>query len=186
MDQFEVDTINQRLKDNYGRDVATGLPNFRVAWSEYTEKRYGVYARFNEEGTYLRTEECISEEPKYIGVCSEKWVLEELKSTKGNPYIEMISPYSYEPVWVFGAANSNPNPIWRAVELLVKIKLSRDPNNTVKTASDALLTEEKRIQKEKERDKAFIQNESPYLAGQLHDGDAVVVPHNFVSKRQEE
>jgi hypothetical protein len=175
----DIKQINRNLEEQYGRDVALNLPNFRVVWSNYTEKRYGEFARFSDEGVYLRTEAGVFEEPKYLGVCSDKWVLEELKSTKGNPYLEMVVPYSYEPVWVFGSGKSNPQPIWRAVQILMLARLHGDPNNKIKTASDVADEDAKKLAREKADCKVILQDTSPYLPGQLHDGGAVTVPHNY-------
>lgn len=180
----DIKQINRKLTEEYGKDIALNLPKFRIAWSEYTEKRYGKFARFTEEGIFLREEEGVYEEPKYLGYCENKWILEELKSTKGNPYLELVVPYSYEPIWTFGAANSNPYPVWRAVQLLLLARLHRDPNKQVKTPSDVIAAEAQRMAREKAVCKDIIKNESPYLAGQLIDGEAVTVPHNY-EKRQD-
>jgi hypothetical protein len=175
----DIKLINQRLIDLYGKDVILNLPKFRVVWSEYTEKRYGQFARFTEEGIYLRTESGVFEEPKYQGLCTEKWVLEELCPTNGNPYLQMVTPYSYEPVWVFGAANSNPIPLWRAVKLLVEIRLKGDPNNQLKAPSDYLKADNDRMAAEKSRNKDILKDESPLIPSQIHDGEGIVVPTNY-------
>jgi hypothetical protein len=175
----DIRLINERLEDIYGKNVELNLPKFRIVWSEYTEKRFGQFVRFSEEGIFLHTEEGVFEEPKYVGFCSEKWVLEELKDTIGNPYLQDIVKYSYEPVWVFGSANSNPNPIWRAVNLLVQIRLKGDPNKPIiRNKDDVDKLEAKQYAAEKARAKDILKNERPNFAGNaasVVDGDAVVI-----------
>jgi hypothetical protein len=172
-----VDWINRQLIEAYGTDIGLGKPNFRLAWStSQLEKRYGEFEVFSEAGIYLRTEKCVSEVPKYPE-WPDKWVLERLLSTAGNPYLEMVTKFSYEPVWIFGAANSESQPIWRAVDLLIKELLYK--KRKYLTRADYEEAEAKRMALEKERCKEIIQDESPWLPGLLKSGSAIVVPANY-------
>lgn len=168
--------INRRLIDKYGRDVVTNEPKFRVVWSTtQLEKRYGEFEIFTEGGIYLRTEKGVSEEPKYLPEFPDMWVLEQIMDTAGNPYLEMVVKFSYEPLWIFGAANSDKTPIWRAVDLLVRNRLHGDPNLVHLSPADLLRIEELKLQKEKEKIKDFLNDETTDISFALKHGTAVTV-----------
>lgn len=178
-----VEEINNRLVDVYGRDINNGLPKFRIVWStDQREKRYGEFEVWDGD-RYLRTEKGVSEVQKY-GEFPNMWVLERLEPTVGNPYVEMVTNYSYEPKWIFGATHSDHKPIWKAVDLLVKGIIYGDPNRVVMTPGDIIRAEAKQKADEKEKCLTIIKNESPYLPGALHAGSAVTVPSNY--KRAED
>lgn len=174
--------LNRQLINEYGRDISNNLPKFRIVWtSTQKEKRYEEFAVFDESGNhYLRTETGVHEVDKYGPTQQDMWVLERLLPTAGNPYLEMVTKYSYEPVWIFGIGKSDRNPVWRAVKLLCNNALNGgDPNRVNKSPRDLEREEEQRMAKEKELFKTILQDDSPYLAGCIRDGQAVVVPHNY-------
>lgn len=188
-----VELINKKLLDYYGRgitmyanrifsidkysilgtDSSVDLPKFRIVWSTgLTEKRYGEYEIFSESGdVYLRTEKCVEEVEKYP-MWPDKYVLEHLLPADGNPYLEKAGiKYSYDPRWVFGNARSNPVPIWKYVQILCDHIL----NNVreIESPNDIIRKEQAAIEKEKKLFKTMLQNESPYLAGMLHNADGI-------------
>lgn len=184
--------INQRLKDTYGcgvtiynrpfelsnnssigTDSGIDKPKFRLIWStNQTEVRYGEYEIYSESGDiFLRKESKVEEVEKYP-LWPDKWILEQLMSTEGNPYLEKAGhKYSYEPRWVFGNANSDPIPVWKYVKLLCDQCLLM--NRVVKSPSDIEEEELQAKAKEKELFKEMLQDESPYLAGMLHNADGI-------------
>ena len=168
--------INRKLLDKYGRDTVLNQPRFRVVWStSQIEKRYGEFEIFSEGGIFLRTERGVSEVRKYEEY-PDMWVLEQLQPTAGNPYLEHIVKFSYEPLWVFGAANSNRDPIWKAVDLLVRNRLHGDPNKINMSPADLERQEEEKLRKEKEHIKEVLQDDVTDLAFSLKHGLAVTVP----------
>jgi len=175
-----IEDINEKLIEKYGKNIDSDLPRFRVVWStDQIEKRYGEFEVFSEAGIFLRSEKGIEEVKKYGELCHDKWVLEQLFPTVGNPYLEKVTKYSYEPVWVFGAANSNPTPIWRAVDYLVRIVLHGDPNAVVKSPADLAREEAEAIEREKIRALDILNNDVPDLAFSLKHGTAVTVPTSY-------
>lgn len=170
-----IEDINKRLVERFGKSVSLDNPKYRVInTAGLTELRYGTFEDYAGD-TYLRTVTEVREVPKYP-FYENHWVLEALQGNDNNT--ELVTKISYEPIWVFGAANSDPNPIWKAVELLVHTHLFARSKNTL-TLKDIDAAELRQYIKEKALFKDILQNDSPYIAGAIHDGAAVVVPHNY-------
>lgn len=172
--------INKKLIEEYGKDVSLNLPNYRIVFStSQREKRYGTFNDYSESGyIYLRTVTETREVPKY-NEYPDLWILETIQANLANP--ELHEKWSYEPLWVFGANNSERQPVWRAVELIVKShKIIRKMHVVTKAEEVYELNEQ--LLREKKIFKDMLQNESPYIAGAIHDGEAIVVPHNYVKQ----
>jgi hypothetical protein len=178
-----VAEINKLLVDYYGLDISLNIPKFRIVWSSsQREKRYGVFEVYDSTGTiFLRTEQGIEDVEKYP-IWSDLWVLERLFPTNGNPYLELVTKFSYEPVWVFGAGNSDKQPIWRAVRLLCENSLRGDPNRVNKSPSDLIREEEEKLEKEKKLMKEMLSEDVTPLAFSLKHGCSIVVPKRFVGE----
>ena len=177
----EIALMNQRLKDSYGTDVATGLPNYRLVWSsdqyEYRNNDPAGFEIYGDNGIWLRTEYGPHKVEKYP-LYSDMWVLETLleKSEINKHYLPDWEKFSYEPLWIFGAGNSYPKPVWSAVNFLAhghKFKLAYE----ARSDKDVLRDEAVKLAREKEECKTYLRNENPLLAAQLHAGEAVVVPN---------
>jgi len=145
-----IEEINKKLAEEYGNDLVLNLPKYRLVWTtNQLEKRFGIFRVFTETGIFLREECEVKEVRKYPFSYEDMWVLEAIMSTTGNPYLEMVTSWSYEPVWIFGAANSDRQPIWRAVRLLVRNHIYGDPNARTRSPSELEDEEASRMQKEK-------------------------------------
>lgn len=98
-----IESINRQLVDLFGRDTITGLPMWRVSFSEdQFEKRYGTYDDYSREGIYLRTVTEVREVPKYRQWVHAKYVLERLTVVPGiNAEDLPTTKLSYEPMYVF-------------------------------------------------------------------------------------
>lgn len=172
-----IEWINRKLIEEYGLDTELGIPKYRIVWStSQIEKQFGIHNIFDSSGTiFLRTERGVFEEQKYQGAFVDKWVLEHIKPTRGNPYLEDIVSWSYEPIWIFGAANSNSQPIWRAVVLLIgNVLRGHDINWKPRSPQDLIREEEERMAREKELCKTILRDDSPIMATKLHSGSAVL------------
>ena len=105
-----VKVINSQLKDLYGSDIVTGLPIFRVVWSEdQVEKRHGTFVDYvpNTE-IYLRTVTEVREVPKYKQWIHGRHILERLVVVPEVNRAELpASKISYEPLWVFRKGDDN-------------------------------------------------------------------------------
>jgi hypothetical protein len=104
-----VEEINRRLVDRFGKDVALNNPNYRVVnTAGLTEHRLGTFTDLDSNGNFIREVREVREVEKYP-YYENSWVLERLSPNLVNP--ELIAKVSYEPIWVFGEANSDPTPI---------------------------------------------------------------------------
>lgn len=181
-----VQEINKLLLDNYGYDMQAGIdvPKYRVVWTtDQIEKRYGEYLRFDDNGIFIRKEVGVSEEPKYGDEYKDMWVLEGTKPTAGNPYLERVVKWSYEPIWIFGAARSDRTPIWRAVRLLVENSIHGDPNARTKSPADLQREEDEKIAKERAMIKDYLKNESPAIPNFVRAGSGIFVPSTYEKEK---
>jgi len=176
---FEIDELNRQLVNHYGKDVHSDKARLRIVWStkqyEWKVNEAG-FDIFDETGTiFLRTEFGPHEVEKYP-LYPDKWVLEVLVPNTSTEIVGVT--YSYEPLWIFGAANSNPDPIWRAVKLLVDSKLAhhRSLTEEKKNEKDHLAEEEAAKKKEAARDLDRIREDSEPLVLDMVNGSAVTVP----------
>jgi len=171
-----VEEINKLLIDNYGMDISVNLPKFRIVWTtSQFEKRFEKYQVYTPGGIFLREEQGVFEVPKYANDMKDKWVLEKLMSTNGNPYLQQVAKFSFEPIWLFGAGNSSRQPIWRAVQLLVRNNLYGDPNRIIKSLSDLEREEREVEEKEKVKMKEMISDDTSGLGWALKHGSAVSI-----------
>lgn len=169
----EIDNINRRLADNYGLDIGSNNPKFRIVWSTaQREVRFGTYTDLSDSGTFLREVTEARNVEKYP-FNPDAWVLERLQGNDNNK--ELVARISYEPIWIYGAANSDPNPDWEHTIRLVHANLFIEKRKTL-TESDLKDIEDKKFLKEKQLFKIMIQNDSEYLVGALVSGAAISLP----------
>lgn len=107
-----IESINHQLIDLFGIDTLTGLPIWRIVWSQdQFEKRLGTYDDITESGIYLRTVTEVREVPKYRQWITEKYVLERLSIIPESNRDELpATKLSYEPIFVFQDVNDNYLP----------------------------------------------------------------------------
>lgn len=104
--------INELLLNHFGTDTVTGVPMWRVSWSEdQFEKRLGTYDDHTEGGLYIRTVTEVREVPKYSQWIHRKYVLEQLVGIPPQNQMELPdAKMSYEPLWVFEDGQGNYLP----------------------------------------------------------------------------
>lgn len=111
--QSIVDVINSQLKDLYGLDIVTGLPIFRVVWSEdQFEYRHGTYEDYV-PGTniWLRSVTETRHVPKYRQWIHARHILERLVLVPEFQQSELpAAKLSYEPLFVFRKGEDNETP----------------------------------------------------------------------------
>jgi len=112
-----VETINQRLKEYFGKDDRNE-PIWRVVWSdEQLEKQLLAYTP---EGFELITPRWYTV-PKYkmMGIHS-RYILERLVTVPVTQAHELTQKLSYEPMWTFQDKFGNAvAPVWEAIELII-------------------------------------------------------------------
>lgn len=169
----QIDDLNIKLRDHYGLDIGSGNQKFRIVWTSHQrETRHGKFVDLSSEGYFLREVIETRNTEKYP-FNPEAWVLERLQGNDNNP--ELVARISYEPIWIYGAVNSDPNPDWEHTVVLVHTALYVE-NRKALTDSDLREIEDKKFLKEKAHFKTMIQNDSEYLVGALVAGAAVSLP----------
>jgi len=141
--------INERLFQLYGRDQLTQQQKYRVVRSEeQTEKRYGSYDLLSKEsGIWLGVKEGLVEIQKYwyLKPC---WLLERVEANL-NRQDTLYDKWTYEPILTFLDKEDNPLPLnWRAIEFA--INHIEKAEKRIRTESEDLQEEEKRLEKESE------------------------------------
>ena len=114
-----VDTLNQRLIDHFGIDSDTGLPSFRIVWTnDQFEKRLVHHLDSGIELLYPIVR-IVRKYPFFKNF----WVLERLVvipeiNQSDLPEAKM----SYEPIWVFRDINNKPlPPVWDASKIVIDV-----------------------------------------------------------------
>ncbi len=171
-----TEEINRKLVEYFGKDIY-GKAYYRVVYSSsQIENRYGTFEIKTEAGIYLRTETCWKLVPKYP-LFPDTYIFEKLMENSGqNKEIEI--GMCYEPIWRFvNKAGDRVEVEWWACEAIVKA--DRAIKKLQMSPSDIEAAEELKMAQEKMKFKDIIKNESPYLAGMIKSGEAIVVPSNY-------
>jgi hypothetical protein len=177
----DVETINTRLRDRYGRAVDRDLPLFRVVRAEtQVEKRK---SQVTAEGFELLTGFCIREVKKYsyIPPC---WILEIYCPMVNQAVRDAVdAPYTYEPMLPMLDPDDNPLPLsWKAIEFAVQSWLTAEKSH--RNQGDIDFEEELRIRKEEEQVHDELGGKYS-TADALHYGDAVFIPSKVEDKVDE-
>ena len=112
-----IETINNRLLDNFGIDTITGLPIWRVVWTtDQLEKRL---TNVTESGIELLHPQII-EMKKYIPSLQHRYVLERFVIVPEFQQKEICTTVSYEPLFFFEDRAGNPLPaFYRICEFII-------------------------------------------------------------------
>lgn len=183
----KIDTINRQLMDLYGIDTVTGLPMWRVVWSEdQFEHRLGTYDDVTESGIYLRTVTEVRYVPKYRQWIKDKYVLERLVVIPEISQGDLpATKLSYEPMYPF-ETNSGKYlpPRLDAAQFVIDSVLSAQGKSSLTKYKDpvsGLSTEDYLEMKRQEIDKLQAElfgNETDAGDAMAH-GEAIIVPRNY-------
>ena len=184
-----IESINQQLKDIFGIDTVTGLPIWRVAWSEdQFENRLGTYDDFSPAGIYLRTVTEVRKVPKYRQWITKKYVLERLCVV---PIInEKDLPdkkTSYEPLHAFEDKYGNYlPPKFNACQFIINLVYAVQYGVKITRYADPNVSQEAQLQLQKERvdklQEELFGDELGDIGLDLLNGQAVSVPSNYGDK----
>jgi hypothetical protein len=178
MQDPEIDRINKKLLDNYGKFSHTDMPNYRMVWStEQFEMRWTWYTR---EGFELPYKE-VRKLPKYRQSNPDLWVLERCLDVPPFVETDLVDDFSYEPIWFFKTDDGKfQMPVWRAVEFIVESIIAASARALGRKYKDPNLIDPK-DQPEAERARVaqlkedLFGNESD-LTDALHGREGIVVP----------
>jgi|GraSoiStandDraft_4_1057263.scaffolds.fasta_scaffold00110_28 hypothetical protein len=172
-----VETINQRLIDYYGLDVASDRPIFRIVWAnEQLEKRR---VDVTEAGIELLFPEVV--EIKKYSYLKDLYVLERLVVVPEEYQRELGVKTSYEPLWAFADENRNPlPPLWSAAKFIIDTMYAAlGKSNMAKYVEDEKqTTPEGREQRITELQEELFGNETE-VGDALRYREGIVVPPNY-------
>lgn len=182
-----VESINNQLVNLFGVDTLTGLPMWRIVFSEdQFEKRLGTYDDYSPAGLYLRTVTEVREVPKYRQWIKAKYVLENLVVVpEANQGDLPSSRLSYEPIWVFQTEGGEylPPRLDAAKFIIDNVYAAKGGDNLIKykdpmaglTGEDLVAYHDDRIGKL--QDELF--GDETWVGDALAHREAIVVPHTF-------
>lgn len=172
MENLEI--INRRLLETYGRGIGE-LPLYRIVWStSQLEKRFGTFIKETESGIYLGEETCEREVPKYF-MWPDFWILEFIQPNISNR--ELLAKVTYEPLWIFKDKENRPLPYdWDILLILIAAHQGRViPKTPAQLASE----DQEKLEKEQAAYLDELKGEASPFHGKLEKGsrEAIVVPN---------
>lgn len=170
-------SINGSLRRRYGINFKNE-PVFRVVWSDdQFEDRLGTYEDYYNDTIFLRTVTCVRRVPKYSYVKArwilERWIAGELMEGYHDE-VPGSTGGSYEPIYVYQDANENALPLCEEVTYALISSLFTTVGKSERESIDAS-EKDKKEKGIREADLDVMEEASPYLAGKLHDGEAVFI-----------
>lgn len=182
----DLDSINQGLRERYGIDTLTGLPIWRVVWSDdQFEKRYGTFDDITSAGIYIRTVTEVREVPKYKQWIQQKYILERLVVVPEHQQKELAdAKMSYEIIWTFeDAAGRYLPPVLRACEFIINtVYAAQYGTHNLKKYEDTENSQEAALEQKKKRVDGIVEElwgDQSSLGGTTKTGETVIVPRNF-------
>lgn len=174
----EIDTINDQLVDLFGIDTITGIPIWRVVWSD--DQREKRMMDCTPSGIQLLYP-CVFETAKYPYI-KERYVLERLVVIPECNQDELpTSKLSYEPIWVFRGEHGEylPPKIEAAKFVVDTVYAALGKTSLAKYKdSEKNTTEEGRQQRITELTEELYGDETD-TCDALRYGEGVVVPHSY-------
>lgn len=147
--------INDRLKTIFGIDTITGVPIWRIVFSDdQYEYRKGTYTDITPAGLYLRTVTEVRYVPKYKQWIDKKYVLERLVVVPEiNAEALPTSKVSYEPIWTFEDKDGNYlPPKWEAAKFIIDtVYAAQYSNHNLRKYVDPEATQEEALAAKKKR-----------------------------------
>lgn len=141
-----IEVINKRLADRYGYGDLN-QPNWRIVWADntLTEKRKGIFTKFDLHGNPIGEFEGVEIRPKY-GYIHNKYVLERFAWVPANVETDLVERFYYHPAWTFQDKDKNPlPPNWEAIEIIIETVLraaARAIGAKYKETNDSYTTEQ--------------------------------------------
>jgi hypothetical protein len=166
-----IESINQRLSDEFGRDIGDGRPFYRVVWSDdQFEKRITTHTHFGDELIHPEVRLL----PKYKQYIQHRYVLERLTPIVGET--DLVDKIAYEVVWTFQDKKGNYLPPWfEACRFIVEnILMNLGAKNYYPKYKDIMDEEHYLAEVQKMQDELFG-NETD-VGDHLAYGTGVVVP----------
>jgi hypothetical protein len=179
-----VETINKRLRDEFGIELTSDRPIYRVVWSnDQLEKRMSKYTP---EGVELLQPQ-VFEVPKYKQWAADRYILERLSyvDTSGENAQMTVNSISYEPIWSFVDNKLNALPpryeVCKIVIDTIHASIYGD-HSLRKYKDDNAGSLEETQQRVSTIQQELFGNETD-TGDALAHGEAIVVPRNFEKEK---
>jgi hypothetical protein len=166
-----IESINEKLVENYNRDIGDGRPNYRVVWSDdQFEKRITTH---DSHGNQLIHPE-VRLLPKYKQYIRHRYILERLTLITGET--DLLEKIAYEVIWTFQDKNGKYLPPWFEAcrHIIENILMNMAAKNYYTKYKDTMSKEQYIAEIQKMEDELFG-NES-IITDALHYGFGVTVP----------
>ena len=147
-----IESINERLINEYGRSIDDGRPKFRVVFSmDQYEKRITTH---NDKGEELMMPE-VRLLPKYKQWAGKCYILERLIPVVGDT--DLIEKVVYEPLWVFRDKNKHYlPPFFEGCRFVIdNIHMNMDHKGQYAKYKDTMSKDEYLAQIQKTQDELF-------------------------------
>jgi hypothetical protein len=173
-----VERINKQLRDEYGIEVTSDRPIYRVVWSnDEFEKRL---MKYTDAGVELLTPE-VREVPKYKQWAADRYILEMLQyidSPLSSTEEMTVQVVSYEPIWSFvdNQLNYLP-PRYDVAKIIIDSRLERLGKKAPVAKDPMENLEEKRAHIAKIQEELF--GNETNTGDALAHGEGVTVPRNY-------
>ncbi len=179
---MDINLINQRLRDQFGSDVSSDKPIYRIVWSsDELEYRTGLFCDYS-PGTNILIRSVYETRlvKKYNYINPPEYILECLMP---NQHDEIKAKLSYEPIWTFGEQH---DIVWRALELL--IYTIRNPHKPFTDEQLATMENEELIKDAELIDKMLQENmRFDTFHSSVQDGDSIILDKtDYWSKKKNE
>jgi hypothetical protein len=173
-----IETLNQRLVDEFGKDSDTGHPMFRIVWSnDETEMRLMDVTDLGVE--LIHPEVRLVKKYPYM---KDIYVLERLVAIPEANLIELpATKISYEPIWAYRDDENNPlPPIWPATKFVIDCLFAALGKKSMANYVDSEknTTPEGREQRISELQEELFGDETE-TGDAMRYGEAIVVPSNY-------
>jgi hypothetical protein len=171
-----VETINQRLVEHYGFFEGTNA-NWRVVFSDdQFETRIDEFEDRTPEGFLIRRVRGARMVPKYQH-CPHRYVLERALPVPMDVHTELVTKWSYEPVWVFQTSTGQAlPPKWEVCKIIVdQIYAEVYRRHTGAKYEDPELQPDAKEVRVKQMEEMLFGNESNVTDALAHK-QAVIVP----------
>lgn len=177
-----IESINNQLIAHFGIDSLSGIPIWRIVWSEdQFEHRLGTFDDISPAGLYLRTVTEVRLVPKYRQWIHNKYILERLVVIPDYQQVELPkAKISYEPIWTFENAKGDAlPPKWEACKFIIDtIYAAQYSNHSLARYTDPDNSQEAVIENQQKRVDKIVEElfgEDSGLTG-LKTRESIIVP----------
>ena len=181
-----VSSINQQLVDLFGIDTLTGLPIWRIVFSEdQFENRYGTYDDITPSGLFLKTVTEVRYVKKYSQWIHQKYILERLVVVPDFQQDELpTNKVSYEPIWTFEDKDGNylPPKLEAAKFIIDTVYAAQYSNHNLARYKDPENSQGESIELKKQRVDQIVEElfgDQSSFANTTVSGETIIVPRNF-------